>query len=400
MELENIFVEKNGKNPNNGGESDRENIRTRGDLGVPSEERIARLIAYYLPQFHPTPENDLWWGRGFTEWTNVTNARPLFRGHVQPRLPADLGFYDLRVPEVREAQAELAKNNGIEGFCYWHYWLGNGRRILERPFQEVLASGEPDFPFCLAWANHDWTTKWTGGKEKMLLEQVYPGREDEEAHFSTLLPAFTDDRHIRVNGKPLFVVFFPEGLPDPIRFTDHWRDLAAKAGLPGIYFLGVADLPWDPTTHGFDAATTHPPGDVFRRFPPGWIDKVFYKLLKMDLREFKSRRLGTPKVYDYARFLDYALPEVPPSLNYFPCVLPDWDNTPRYGNKGVLLEGSTPELFGEYLESAIARVSSREADERIVFVKSWNEWAEGNYLEPDQVHGSAYLEQVRKNVFR
>ena len=190
-----------------------------------------RLIAYYLPQYHPIPENDAWWGNGFTEWTNVAKAKPLFRGHYQPHIPADLGFYDLRVPEVREAQAALAREAGIEGFCYWHYWFG-GKRLLERPFDEVLASGKPDFPFCLAWANASWTGIWYGADDRILQEQTYPGLEDHRAHFEALLPAFKDPRYIRVDGKPLFMIFQPVDLSaDVIAF---WQQLALAAGLPGI----------------------------------------------------------------------------------------------------------------------------------------------------------------------
>lgn len=363
------------------------------------QERIARLIAFYLPQFHPTPENDEWWGKGFTEWTNVARAKPLFRGHVQPRLPADLGFYDLRVPDVREAQAELARKNGIEGFCYWHYWLGMGKRLLERPFQEVLDSGKPQFPFCLAWANHDWTNRWMiSSSEKMLAKQEYPGPQDEIAHFKTVLPAFTDDRYICIKGKPLFMIFYPEGLPDPVRFTDHWRELAEKAGLPGLYFLGVMNFSGNPTEFGFDAATTHPPGDIFRRFPIRFIDKLSFKLTGLDYRTYQSKR-GIPKKYDYRTYLESVPFDLPFDRNYFPCILPDWDNTPRYGNKGVLLQGSTPQLFGDHLCRAIETISSRDSEERLIFIKSWNEWAEGNYLEPDQITGMAYLEEIRRIIF-
>ena len=165
-----------------------------------------RLIAFYLPQFHPIPENDEWWGRGFTEWTNVAKAVPLFRGHYQPHFPADLGFYDLRVPEVREAQAAMAKAYGIEGFCYYHYWFGHGRRLLERPFNEVLSSGKPDFPFCLCWANDTWTGIWHGAPNKVLIEQRYPGVEDYKAHFYALLDAFRDPRYMTVDGKKIFII--------------------------------------------------------------------------------------------------------------------------------------------------------------------------------------------------
>lgn len=205
------------------------------------QNRKARVIAFYLPQFHPIPENDKWWGKGFTEWTNVGKAKPLFKGHYQPRVPADLGYYDLRMPEVREAQAEMAREAGIEGFCYWHYWFGNGKQLLERPFNEVLESGKPNFPFCLGWANHTWTTKtWANGRmgqsTGMIAEQKYLGKEDYMMHFEYVLKAFRDPRYICVDGKPLFVVFDPYALPND--FIPLWRELAQKNGLKDIHFVG------------------------------------------------------------------------------------------------------------------------------------------------------------------
>ena len=206
-------------------------------MNTETKKPKARVIAFYLPQFHPIPENDKWWGKGFTEWTNVAKAKPLFRGHYQPRIPADLGFYDLRVPEVREQQAQLAREAGIEGFCYWHYWFGNGKQLLERPFNEVLVSGKPDFPFCLGWANHSWTTgTWTrGGDAQMIAEQTYPGKNDYLSHFQYALRAFQDERYITVDGKPLFVIFDPYALPQD--FIPYWRELAEQAGLKGIHFV-------------------------------------------------------------------------------------------------------------------------------------------------------------------
>ena len=188
-----------------------------------------RIIGLYLPQYHPIPENDEWWGKGFTEWTNVAQARPLFRGHYQPRIPADLGFYDLRVPEVREQQAELAREAGLEGFCYYHYWFGNGKQLLERPFNEVLASGKPDFPFCLCWANHDWTNKsWIKGNsmrmDSTIAKMVY-SKEDHIAHFKALLPAFHDRRYMTVDGKPIFAVYAPHDIPDVEQFIETWQKL-------------------------------------------------------------------------------------------------------------------------------------------------------------------------------
>ena len=218
-----------------------------------------RAIAFYLPQYHPTKENDEWWGKGFTEWTNVAKARPLFKGHIQPHIPADLGFYDLRLSESREAQAALAQKYGIEGFCYWHYWFGNGKRLLERPFNEVLKSGKPDFPFCLAWANHSWMKKlWDPNatfKDKLLMEQTYPGDDDIKAHFYTVLPAFQDKRYITVNGCPLFLIYAPLDYKEVSRFIEMWRSLALQNGLKGIYFVGQGGMPFRSKilSLGFDA---------------------------------------------------------------------------------------------------------------------------------------------------
>ena len=201
-----------------------------------------RIIALYLPQYHPIPENDQWWGKGFTEWTNVAQARPLFKGHYQPRIPADLGFYDLRLPEVREQQAQLAREAGVEGFCYYHYWFGNGKQLLERPFNEVLASGKPDLPFCLCWANHDWTNKtWIKGKSHRrdsMIMQMHYSMDDHVRHFHHLLPAFRDARYMTVDGKPIFGVWAPRDIPEVKAFIDTWQRLARENGLPGIHFVG------------------------------------------------------------------------------------------------------------------------------------------------------------------
>ena len=212
-----------------------------GEEGKPTDtaaERYVRIVALYLPQFHPIAENDQWWEPGFTEWTNVAKARPRFPGHYQPRLPGELGFYDLRVPETREAQAALAKAHGIEGFCYWHYWFGNGRRLLERPFTEVLRSGTPDLSFCLAWANGTWTGIWHGAPDRILIEQTYPGESDERAHFEVVAEAFEDPRYLRVDGRPVFYIYDPSALPDPQNFLDRWRNWAHDRGLGGVFFIG------------------------------------------------------------------------------------------------------------------------------------------------------------------
>lgn len=351
---------------------------------------VARLIAFYLPQYHPIPENDEWWGKGFTEWTNVARARPLFPGHYQPRIPADLGFYDLRVSEVREAQAELAQSYGLEGFCYYHYWFG-GRKLLHRPFDEVLASGQPDFPFCLCWANETWTGVWHGSPGRVLIEQTYPGEQDHRQHFRALLPAFRDHRYIRVDGKPLFVIYSPNNIPDPERTILLWQNMARDAGLPGVYFAGVTwNVDWDPGKHGFDAA-------IVQRLAPR---RPWYHVnhgIKIASR-LVGRLLKWPSIFRYSSAIHYLLPSRLPGDNYFPCVVPNWDNTPRSGSRGLVLHGASPESFREHFRQALKLTENVPPEKRVVFVKSWNEWAEGNYLEPDQVHGHGYLRVIRDEL--
>ncbi len=346
----------------------------------------ARCIAFYLPQFHPIPENDEWWGKGFTEWTNTAKAKPLFHGHYQPHIPADLGFYDLRIPETRIAQAEMAQEYGIEGFCYYHYWFA-GKRLIERPFNEVLESGTPDFPFCLCWANQTWTGIWHGAPNKILIEQTYPGEEDYRAHFDTLLPAFRDPRYITVDGRPLFLVYSPLELPDAEKFVSLWQTLAKAAGLPGLFMVGVKhDDRWVPGLGGFDAA-------ILQKLPPK-IAHVPWKYPRLKMRQARGNHRLT--VYNYEQAVKPLLRKGDAGYLEFPCVIPNWDNTPRSGMNGLVLYNSTPALFGNYLKNAIERVSPLPPEHRIVFMKSWNEWAEGNHLEPDLKFGKAYLEMLRE----
>jgi lipopolysaccharide biosynthesis protein len=330
-------------------------------------ENAARLIAFYLPQFHPIPENDEWWGKGFTEWTKVVQAKPLFDGHKQPRLPSTLGFYDLRLPEARQRQAELARQHGIEAFCYWHYWF-EGKRLLERPFNDVLATGTPDFPFCLAWANETWSRRWLGEEKDVLLKQTY-SREDDLNHIRWLIEAFSDGRYLRVDGRPVFLVYRPGDFPEPQATTDLWRSECLKAGLPDPLLLGVIshqDQDW--RTIGFDGNVDFEPqlGVL-----PGPLDDGL-------------------KIYDYAyarRKMTGRKREYP----YYPCVFVSWDNTPRRGEDGIVFINATPEAFESGLREAIASVGDLPSDQRLVFVNAWNEWAEGNYLEPDQLNGMRYL---------
>jgi len=373
----------------------------------------ARVIAYYLPQYHPIPENNRWWGNGFTEWINVVKAKPLFKGHYQPHIPSDLGFYDLRLPEVREEQAKMAREAGIEGFCYWRYWFG-GKQLLEKPFKEVLESGKPNFPFCLGWANETWSNKsWHSKsallKDKVLIEQTYSTKDYIE-HFYDVLPALKDERYIRVDGKPLFIIFNPKGIPDAQEFLNIWRDLSVKEGLSGIFFVGiVSNISYEdnrkrvPKTNevarlynrildmGFDGINTrgYARAEILlsgklRKL----IQLVLFKLLRITyVRKFKQKDI-IEKVYT----------EEDRWVNSYPTILPNWDRTPRSGKKSVIYTDSTPEVFKQNIEYALDILKNRDDEHKLVFLQSWNEWGEGNYVEPDQKFGRGYLDVLAESI--
>lgn len=347
-----------------------------------------RLIAFYLPQFHPIPENDAWWGQGFTEWTNVTKARPLFRGHYQPHAPGELGYYDLRSPQVRQAQAELAQTYGLHGFCYYHYWF-NGKRLLERPFNEVLASGEPRLPFCLCWANENWTRAWDGEHAQLLIGQNY-SVEDDRAHLRWLIDAFRDERYIRVNGKPLFVVYQTAQLPQPRRTAEVWREEAQRAGVGDLYLCKVESFRDDrqpPEAIGFDAAIEFQP-DTKRLLTP--LEKAYWRIAqKLNIRRGAL-------VIDYARLAQRALARPRPPYRHFPGVTPMWDNAARRRRGAFVLHNSTPQRYQHWLTETIRRFAPPSPAENFIFINAWNEWAEGNHLEPDQKWGRGYLEATRR----
>ena len=364
-------------------------------------QKRARVIAHYLPQFHPIPENDAWWGRGFTEWTNVAKAKPLYRGHYQPRVPADLGFYDLRVPETRRAQADMAREYGVEAFCYWHYWFA-GKRLLEQPFNEVLRSGEPDFPFCLGWANATWSGVWYGAPKTILQEQTYPGMDDYKAHFEMLLEAFEDPRYLTVDGKPFFLIFRPMDLPDAKKVTDFWRELAVKNGLKGLHIVGLLDkMDQNPNDYGLDAASLHRLDRMFRsrKMSPSALVRKRLSHYSITGHLMKSLSRKPIHVYPYDHVSPNFVIEEALDYEYYPTIIPNWDNTARSGSNGVVLHGSTPELFQQHVRSAVNRVADLPPEHRIIIAKSWNEWAEGNHLEPDLRYGLAYLEALRAEIF-
>jgi lipopolysaccharide biosynthesis protein len=348
-----------------------------------------RSLAFYLPQFHPIPENDEWWGEGFTEWTNVVPATPRFRGHRQPHVPADLGFYDLRLPEVRAAQADLALRFGVSGFCYYHYWF-EGRRLLERPFDEVLRSGEPEFPFCLCWANENWTSAWDGKAREVLIRQTYSPDDDLE-HIRWLGAAFSDRRYIRVGGKPLLLVYRAHHLPDPLRTAECWRAEAERLGLGEIYLCSMHTGPAarvDPAILGFDAAVQFAPFyNLVRRRGRSLPARVAHKYLPVEPLSTRHR------LYEYSEVVEDHLAVPSPPYTLYPCVTPGFDNSPRRPDQvATIIRGSTPELYESWLGEVVQRLRLSPNDEQLVFVNAWNEWAEGNHLEPCREWGTRYLE--------
>lgn len=360
-------------------------------------QNVARVFAFYLPQFHPIPENDKWWGPGFTEWTNVGKAKPLFPGHYQPNVPADLGYYDLRCPETRCRQAQLARDYGVEGFIYWHYWFGDGVQLLERPFKEVLESGEPDFPFALAWANETWSGTLHGlVKGKTLIEQTYPSEEDFIKHFYSVLPAFRDSRYLTCEGKPIFMIYRYDKIPKLSHFLSLWQQLAIENGLPGIFFIACGHnmceqaetdkFQMEMESLGFNAVNYL---CLYKQRK-----KTFFSLLKDKIRQ---DILHWPKILKYDSSV-FSTPTCRYCDAAFPTILPCWDHTPRSGSRGTVLYDACPSKFEKNIIETLEMVKHKPMDKRIIFLKSWNEWAEGNYVEPDLRWKRGYLEALRRVI--
>ncbi len=373
-------------------------------------------LALYLPQYHPTEINDKWWGKGFTEWTNVTKAKPLFEGHQQPLLAGELGYYDLRVPEIREQQATLAKEHGIYGFIYYHYWFGNGKQILERIANEVLTSGKPDFPFCFCWANETWSGRWHGLDQEIIAEQTYP-HGDVKLHFEYLLPFFKDDRYIKIDGKPVFIVYDAIDLEEKNNaYLSELRKLAKESGFEDLYFIAG-----NKTTDDCDYQNLGYVGKISSAFKDAWvteINKQQHKLAresnKMSSFEYyKKRILGilnskskeevfkvNPSVnqQDMNNIVD-RLEFKETNVETYPCIMPNWDNTPRSGYNGIVVYNATVENFKKQIDKAVQYLNKQNYDENFLVIKSWNEWAEGNILEPDKEKGRSFLETLKKTLY-
>jgi len=375
------------------------------------DSKKIQFLAYYLPQYHPIPENDKWWGKGFTEWTNVTKAKPLFKGHYQPILPADLGYYDLRVAESREAQAELAKEYGIDGYIYYQYWFGSGKMLLERPAEEMLKMGKPDFPFCFCWANETWKGIWHGvDNPDVLIEQTYEGETGYRDYFNYLLPFFKDPRYIKIDNKPMFHIYKLHEIPDLDIFFKTFTAMAKEAGFDGICYIGTI-CPEDIVMSN-DAIYGKVGVDVFMKMRYG-LDHMFSEKSFAGRAERKLKKIGRifsskkhidsrskPLIFDYKKGVEKFNSHFP-NNKYIPCVFPNWDNTARSGKKAMIFKNATPEVWEQHLKNAVRTLLENPENPRIIVIKSWNEWAEGNYLEPDRRYGHQWLEVIKrvKNSF-
>lgn len=356
------------------------------------------VIAFYLPQYYPTKENNEWYGPGFTEWTNVGKAKPLFRGHYQPKVPADLGYYDLRLPEVRAKQAELAKEAGISAFCYYHYWFGNGVQMLDMPLKEVVRLSEPDFPFCICWANHSWYKKtWDSTtntlNNKPLIKQDYPGIEDISNHFYSLLDCFKDSRYYKIEGRLVFVIYHIDEIPNPSLFLNKWSELAEKEGLPGFLFMAYSD----------DVSRiSHPSYSLCERIILSCkynIDSLGHttsiRKLSRFTKSLTSKIVHLPlNRYEYKDILDKLTTPLFQEEKIIPVLFPNWDNTPRRNEGALILTNPSPDLFFKHCIDVFSMI--KDKTNRTVFIKSWNEWGEGNYMEPCLKFGHGYIDALAK----
>jgi len=373
----------------------------------------AKVIAMYFPQLHAIPENDKWWGKGFTDWVNVRRARPQYEGHYQPRVPLGGDYYDQSDAGVVRRQIELAKQHGLYGFCHYHYWF-DGKQLLETPTNLMLADRSMDLPFCLCWANETWSRRWDGMNFQLLIKQTHPvDRARWKLHFDYLIRAWTDERAICVDGRPVFVIYRPQLIPELASMLDYWRELAHAAGLKGMYFIvqksfeyprksyeGIFDglfqfQPFE-TIHSpfMSSAPTH--YSLFGRLVHALPERV-----QDYLRAIRARTVQKLEFHDYDEIWNYAVQiRSEPDMDTYPGAFVDWDNTPRYGSRARIFKGASPARFEHWFGELLDSMPARGLPEDFIWVNAWNEWAEGAYLEPDEKYGFAYLEALKRQLDR
>jgi lipopolysaccharide biosynthesis protein len=371
-------------------------------------KKSPKIITFYLPQYHQIPENDKWWGEGFTDWKNVVKGFPRFKGHYQPHEPAELGYYDLANENTRIAQADLAKEYGIGAFCYYHYWF-NEKMLLERPLNEVLSSGKPDFPFCICWANENWTRRWDGLDNEVLIKQVYE-EYDPKIHMEWLLKAFSDKRYVKIQGKPLFIIYNTSDIPDISNKLKLWRELAKKNGFPDLYICSVKSIHNKFTEDflielGFDALVDFIPNRDLYKYRNKWYYAKCYlltlanRLIKLTGLSNFIKKIPTTDVYDYKKIAADFIKSPVSQYKTFNCVIPSWDNSARRKNS-VVIQNEDFDLYEKWLECACNKALDNPVDEQIVFINAWNEWAEGCHLEPDLKNGRKFLEATLNVINR
>jgi len=374
-----------------------------------AEHRLVKLIAMYFPQLHAIPENDAWWGKGFTDWENVKSASPQYEGHYQPRVPLNNNYYDQSRLDTLRWQIDIAKQYGVYGFCHYHYWF-DGKQLLETPTNLIMDNKDIDFPFCLSWANETWSRRWDGRDHHVLIQQTHPPiKESWKKHYNYLIKAWTDPRAIRVDDKPVFVIYRPQRIDKINDMLAYWRELARKDGLPGLYFIFQKqyELPSRTCLNAFDALFQFQP---FEAINSPMYDKAsikhshLFKLLRSlperyqdMLRGLKSKFVKELTFHDYdAAWQQIVEIRQDQELTTFPGAYVDWDNASRYKQRATIFRGASVESFSKWFAKLVAEMPKRGLPENFIFLNAWNEWSEGAYLEPDERYGYQYLEAVKK----
>jgi hypothetical protein len=372
-----------------------------------------KVIAFYLPQFHQIEENDRWWGKGFTDWVNVRNARPLFPEHNQPRVPLNNNYYDLTDKNVLKWQAEIAKEYGVHGLCHYHYWF-EGKQLLEKPTNLFLESKEIDLPFCLAWANHTWSRAWDIDEKKKNVIQLQthePNIEKWQQHFDYLIKIWKDERAIKIDGKPVFIIFWPQIIDKIDAMLKYWKDKAISHGLKGLYFIAMVQFdslkkyflkPFDAVLLFQPAVAMYVPDRKDPRLSKIRMARYFRSLptwTRTFLKQINKQLPSKIRFHDYDRLWEKIVnQEFTLNKETFPGAFVDWDNTARYRERARIIRGADPDRFSYWFSQLVGKVKHRPPDRRFIFINAWNEWAEGAYLEPDEKYRYQYLEAIKTAI--